>query len=213
LPIRQHIDRVLSDPQSFEIAEQRLRQLVSQQGQSISEQQLRQFIAQLQAYVQGTPDLLDACAQAAAQAGVGHVVLPVLDIAGQYFLQPMDSIPDHFGLYGLLDDAYATQTLLIQISNVYAQSTGVPLLPFNLAGASMIVRGIIGEPIASQLDAAVVQTVQGALIQNNLAQLQVYGAGLPFADSYGTGGPGSWGGTWEDEMSRIGAECGISINW
>jgi len=26
-------------------------------------------------------------------------------------------------------------------------------------------------------------------------------------------GTGSWGGTWEDEMSRTAASCGISINW
>ena len=86
----------------------------------------------------------------------------------------------------------------------------LPLLQIELDGDNAVVRAIIGEPLASTLDQDVATTIQTAIVQQQVSQL--YGQGTLNVGSR-TGGPGSWGGCVEDEIARLGAECGISINY
>ena len=211
--IRQKIAAAVGSQQGMELLAERLGQIGAEQGQEMSPEAIRQIVGVVRDYVESTPNLLEACAFAANQAGVGGFVMPILEVAAGYFMEPMDFIPDHFGLYGLLDDAYLTQNLLAQISGLYQQQTGMPLLPISLDGANQIVRGIIGEPLAGRLDQAVAQTIQTAIVQQSLGQLAAQPGTLDFSGYSPTGGPGSWGGCVEDEIARIGAECGISINY
>lgn len=208
--IRQHIALVLNDPGSTRAFERRLGQLAAQQGQKIPAEAIQRITTLAEGYVKSTADLLDTCAYASHQAGVGHVVLPLLEQAAQYFLHPADFIPDHLGLYGLLDDAYIVHNLLWKVSLLYQQHTGVPLLSISLEGPNQVVRNLIGEPLASRLDQIVHEAIQTALVQNTLLQLQQQRS-TTWDLSSRTGGPGSWGGTIEDEIARVGAELGISL--
>jgi hypothetical protein len=209
--IRSHIAQVLSVPNSDAVMRERIAQLSTGNGQALPAQAQAQIVAVVHGYVMGTVDLLDACADAAARAGVAQFVMPLLDLSGRYFLTPQDYVPDGLGLLGLLDDAYLARHLLAQISALYQQNTGIALIPVPLAADNTIVRALIGEPLASRLDQEVASTIQSAIVQANMSQM--YGTPQGLGVSSPTGGPGAWGGCVEDELARIGAECGISINY
>lgn len=211
--IRQQIAQSLVAPHSRQLFERRLQELAAQQGQRLDPEAVAGLTALVEQYVGETVDLIETCAVAADQAGIGSSITPVLKAAAQYFLTPHDYLPDHLGLYGLLDDAYLARSLIGQVSILYQQHTGVPLLPFDVHPFSGVVRALIGEPATMQLDQIVVSTIQQAVMQYQLNQMYAQRAGtLPMGMSR-TGGPGSWGGTWEDEFSRQAAELGISVNW
>ena len=210
--LRQQIATVLSLPHSREVFDERLQQIAGTQSQTLSQPAMDEFAGVAEQYVTETVGLLEACDYASNQASVGYLVSPMLNAAAQYFLNPQDFIPDNAGLYGLLDDAYLARTLIAQISDLYRQNVGVPLLPIDLHRDNQVIRSIIGEPVASQLDHAVASTLQAVIVQQNMASLYAQGSPLDIQGGSGTGGPGSWGGCVEDELARLGAECGISFN-
>jgi len=132
-------------------------------------------------YVEHAPALLEALETAARQAGVTQEVAPVLEAAENYFHQPMDFIPDQLGLTGLTDDAYVAHVLVQKVAEQYHQRTGRRLLPLpmDLAQANAMMRRLIGEPIASQLDNAVNQTFGAPMLQQVLQRLMQWNATLP----------------------------------
>lgn len=209
--IRRQISTVLGLAHSRDVFDRRLQEIAGTQSQTLSPAEIDEFAAVAEKYVRETVDLLEACDAASIHAGVAHLVGPMLNQAAQYFLDPQDFIPDAAGLYGMLDDAYLARTFIAAISDQYRQHTGVPLLPVDLRPDNLVVRAIIGEPVASQLDHAVATTLQQAIIQQSMSGLYAQGGPLRMQGSSRTGGPGSWGGCIEDEIARLGAECGISI--
>lgn len=122
--------------------------------------------------MRATVDLLLACDAAATAVGAGQFAAPILQTAAGYFLQPQDYIPDQQGPYGLLDDAYLACRFVAGVSQAYAAATGTPLLDMSLDARSSTVRAVIGEPLASQLDRDVQQTLHAAAAQVRLAQMQ-----------------------------------------
>ena len=208
--IRQQIAQALALPHSNQVFAERMREIASAQSLSLDDDAIAQYAALATNYIADTVDLLDACAFASQQVGVAQQVMPLLGLSEQYFLNTQDYIPDSYGLYGLLDDAYIAKSLLVQISAVFQQYTGYPLLNIALDGDNALVRVIIGEPLASTLDQEVANTLQNAIVQQQVNQMQ----GQHTLDvGSRTGGPGSWGGCIEDEIARLCAECGISINY
>ena len=208
--VRQQIAQALALPHSDKIFAERMREIASAQNLSLDDNAIAQYSELATRYVNDTADLLDACASASQQASVAQQVMPLLELSGQYFLTTQDYIPDNYGLYGLLDDAYIAKNLLVQISAMFQQYTGYPLLHIALDGDNALVRVMIGEPLASTLDQEVANTLQNAIVQQQVNQMQ----GQHTLDvGSRTGGPGSWGGCIEDEIARLGAECGISINY
>lgn len=147
---------------------------------SMTAQQQAECLLFVKAYVGETPDIMDAAFHAARQAGVLQTVQPVFDAAFQYWAEPHDYIPDHLGLMGLTDDAYLTRMFMETISNLHHQQAGGPLLGVDLGPPNRVMRHLIGEPIATQLDAAVGQTVAAQVIQASLQGLSAFTGGLNF---------------------------------
>jgi uncharacterized membrane protein YkvA (DUF1232 family) len=204
--IRDQIKRIFDTPGFDGVARQRIRELSG--AAALDPAKEDRLIGLLCQYVERAPQLLEACYGAAQQAGVANEAAPILEAAARYFLEPQDFIPDQMGLYGLLDDAYQSNRFVERTSELYQHYAGRPLLALDLSSMNAVARSVIGEPLASQLDQVVDTTVQSIAQQIQLlAQQRQQFQVSP------TGGPGAWGGTWEDEMSRTGAELGISINW
>ena len=132
-------------------------------------------------YIEYVPALLEATVAAAQKAGIAGQVLPILQAAEQYFLNPNDLIPDHLGLLGLMDDAYLTLSLIQAISRSYQQQSGTPLVSVDLSAANNSMRALIGEPLATQLDQGVIRTLQMQQIQQAIRQLTGFGATLPLS--------------------------------
>lgn len=157
-----------------------LTQHLAANGVSFTPQQQAECLGFIRAYVSETPDIMDAAYVAARQAGVLGSIQPIFDTAFQYWALGHDYIPDHLGLIGLTDDAYLTRMFLESISNLHRQQTGGPLLAVDLGPANRMMRGLIGEPLASQLDAVVGQTVAAQAIQVGMQQLAAFTGGLNF---------------------------------
>jgi len=204
--MRKQIADTFNSPGFDKFARQRLQEI--SEGSAIDQAREDRVVVLLREYVERAPQLLEACLDAAQRAGVANEAAPILEVAARYFLEPHDFIPDQLGLFGLLDDAYLTHKFVARTSELYQQFAGYPLLPLDLSPMNAVARSVIGEPLAGQLDHTVDQAIQTVLQQIQLLAQQRQQ--FQFSP---TGGPGAWGGTWEDEMARTGAELGISINW
>ncbi|VXC88881.1 conserved hypothetical protein [Pseudomonas sp. 8Z] len=107
------------------------------------------------AYIEEVPDVLDAAAEVAREAGIEDAIKPVLKIAEQFFQQPPALLAGHKGLAGLLDEAYLAHRLVEEVNDRYITYLGRPLIPLDTTRANLIVHRVIGEPFANQLDEAV----------------------------------------------------------
>ena len=82
------------------------------------------------AYIEQVPDVLDAAANVAREAGIEAQVKPVLKVAEQFFLQPPSLVEGHEGLDGLLDEAYLAHRLVEEVNDRYIAHLGEPLIPW-----------------------------------------------------------------------------------
>lgn len=200
-PLRNHIAAVRAQPDSDAALRQRLGEVLG----APDHPQRGQCEQALNAAIDAIPAILEQMSSASAQAGIGHLVAPLVQQVAGYFLEEQDLVTDRAGTLGLLDDAYLAHAFLLQVNVACLQGTGRPLLPVDPGPTVGVLREILGPQITGQLDAWVVQGVNQAVNQSQMEQLAALG-GSP------TGGPGAWGGSWEDEMRRTGAELGISFD-
>jgi uncharacterized membrane protein YkvA (DUF1232 family) len=106
--------------------------------------------------IESIPGFLARARQEADERGLQNVVGPLLDHAVQYFLQPMDLIPEMTqGLAGLLDDSY----LFIRVLQ-HLDKGPEPFLDWDLEYPAHFLRTLIGPDIARALDAIVMDAVQ-----------------------------------------------------
>lgn len=192
-------------------ADEALRQVLDQALGRSGHPQRAQCEQALNGAIDAIPAILEQLSAAAQQSEVAHLVGPLIEQVAQYFLSEQDLIPDHAGTLGLLDDAYLAHAFLHQVNVAYAAGTGHALLPFDAAPAIQVLRAVLGPQVSLQLDRLVAQGVGQAVAQSQFQQLKQWNGQFQGGRSR-TGGPGSWGGCWEDEMARMGAEIGISFN-
>lgn len=147
-------------------------------GASLTTQQQADCLAFVTAYVCETPDIMEAAFHAAQQAEVLRLVEPIFEAAIRYWVEPHNYIPDDLGLIGLVDEAYLTRLFMETISNLHQQQTGGPLLHIDLGPPNRVMRNLIGEPVATQLDAVVGHTVATQAVQTGIQQLSVFTGGL-----------------------------------
>lgn len=114
----------------------------------------------IQAYVERVPDMLEAAQAVANNAQLRPQLIPVLKVAEEFFLQPMDVISDtHRGLLLLLDEAYLAHRLVEEVNDRYVAHGGESLIPMNNTRANLIVHELLGEDYANRLDSAVFEAV------------------------------------------------------
>jgi uncharacterized membrane protein YkvA (DUF1232 family) len=157
-----------------------LRQFVQSRGGQLTTEQIKETVRFVEEYIRHAPALLQTLATVAQNAGVSHEMTPILAVAEQYFLAPLEFIPDHLGLLGLMDDAYLAHCLVQGASDNYRQRTGTPLLPLptDASTANQLIRALIGEPLASQLDMAVAASLATPAVQRALSQFPAFGSVL-----------------------------------
>lgn len=131
---------------------------------------LARFIA---AYIDQVPDILDAAAQVAREAGIEGQIKPVLKVAEEFFLHPPALMAGHDGLDGMLDEAYLAHRLVEEVNDRYITHLGQPLIPLDTTVANLIAHQLIGEPFANQLDEAVHHAVDGMLDESVFQQESV----------------------------------------
>src|SRR5690606_14825542 len=86
------------------------------------------------------PDMLEAAQAVANNAQLRPQLIPVLKVAEEFFLQPMEVISDtHRGLLLLLDEAYLAHRLVEEVNDRYVAHGGESLIPMNNTRANLIV--------------------------------------------------------------------------
>jgi len=98
--------------------------------------------------IESVPIFLARAAQEARHRQMVKTVQPVLDHAEQYFLRPVDLIPEMTqGLAGLLDDTYLVLRVLQNLDK-----GPEPFLDWDLDFPVAFLRGLVGEEIGRKLD-------------------------------------------------------------
>jgi uncharacterized membrane protein YkvA (DUF1232 family) len=142
-------------------------------GVRVTELQVKKIIDFVTEYIEHAVALMMIIEETAAMSGAQPDVQPILDVTEDYFLAPDDIIPDHYGLVGLLDDAYLTHRLLEAISDRYKSQAGKSLLPIDAHETNTFIKRLIGEPFVSILDEHVATTLDGLSEKQNINQILV----------------------------------------
>jgi len=142
-------------------------------GVRLTEFEVEKVIGFVTEYIEHAPTLMMIIEESAAKHGARPDVQPILDATEGYFLAADDIIPDHYGLVGLLDDAYLTHTLMEAISDRCKSQTGKSLLPIEAHEINTFIRSLIGEPFVSLLDEHVSTTLDGLSGEQNMNQMLV----------------------------------------
>lgn len=174
------IERILAQIEDSKIVEQQtgvlhraVVNLVALNGVSVSEVETEKLVEFVTEYIEHAPAMMMIIEEAAAMNGAQPDVQPVLDATEDYFLSPDDIIPDHYGLVGLLDDAYLTHTLMEAISDKYKSQFGQSLLPIEAHQINRFIRRLIGEPFVSMLDEHVSTTLDRLSDEQDMNQTLV----------------------------------------
>lgn len=115
--------------------------------------------------IESIPIFLARARQEADERSLTTMVGPLLNTAEQYFLQPLDLIPEMTqGLAGLLDDSY----LFIRVLQ-HLDKGPEPFLDWDLEYPAQFLRTLVGPDISRQLDAIVIDAMQQ--IQAHLNEL------------------------------------------
>lgn len=165
-----------------------IRTIAQRNGAQLSEQEVEKIVAFVKLYIQLVPQYLSQGIGAAQQAGLSQEIAQMGSALEAYWFQREDLIPDHLGLLGVMDDAYASLFLLQSLSDYCKQTIGQPLIPIDLTSSNQFIRKLIGEPAATTLDQQVIATITQSLVEQMASRIAMnglfMGAGAPgFAPS------------------------------
>jgi hypothetical protein len=158
-----------------------IREFGRQNGVRPAKAQVDQTVDWVRQYIEHVPIYLEQAQTAGECLGLAAEIGQMLGELEAYWFEANDLVPDHLGLQGLADDAYATLILLQGMSD-YCQSTfSRPLLTDNLRDANKNMRLLLGEPVASILDQRVGITIGNAMLHRVLGQIVNTGFIFPSA--------------------------------
>ncbi len=122
-------------------------------------------------YIDQAPYMMKVAWTAAGNIGLENEMEQILGVVQSYWEQDDDIIPDKLGVIGLLDDAYCSLCTFQAISDHFQLQTGKYLFPDDLSAANRIMRRIIGEPYASELDKLVLNTMRESRAVESMKRL------------------------------------------
>jgi uncharacterized membrane protein YkvA (DUF1232 family) len=175
--IRQMIaDAVREDARTGRLASV-LVQMARGNGRTVAPEDVANEVEFIRNYVEGVPGWLETLDAEATKAGMAPAVAPVLQAALQYFLEGCDFIPDHLGLIGLVDDAYLALRM-VEVANEHAaKQVGRKLVDVELGAVNSVIRTLIGDQMAGQLEAMVAGASEQTWFKNLLTNLSIDAAG------------------------------------
>jgi uncharacterized membrane protein YkvA (DUF1232 family) len=171
--IRTHIEEGKIIEQQSGVLHRAVVNLAKLNGDRVTETQVKKIIDFVTDYIEHAPALMMVIEETAAMSGAQPDVQPILNVTEDYFLAPDDIIPDHYGLVGLLDDAYLTHRLMEAISDRYKSQTGMSLLPIDVHATNTFIRRLIGEPFVSILDEHVASTLDDLSERQNINRILI----------------------------------------
>jgi hypothetical protein len=146
-----------------------LESYIRQRAPGMSEPKIQETAEVALEIIESIPIFLARASQEARSRKMVRTVQPVLDHAEQYFLRPMDLIPEMtMGLAGLLDDTYLVLRILQNLDR-----GPEPFLDWDLEFPLAFLRGLVGREIGSKLDTLSVAAMEEVSQQLSLVWEQV----------------------------------------
>jgi hypothetical protein len=158
-----------------------VKEAARQRGNTPTKEAVRGVVAFVREYAEHVPLFMEQAASAAQQLGLSSEMGQLLQELESYWFEADDLIPDHLGLVGLADDAYATLFLLQGLSEYCQKTFGRLLLAQDLTAANQAMRGFIGDPGVSILEQRAGVTLANAMMQRLLGQISAGGVAFPSA--------------------------------
>ena len=125
----------------------------------------REFVVE---YINHVPTFIAAVSFAAKDAGIDDYVRPFLEVATNYFLEPVNVNLAEEGLEALMQQAYLSHRLIEEVNDQYIVRAGIPLIPMDITKANIIVHQLIGETLANSLDEVVEETAKQMTAQDSV---------------------------------------------
>ncbi len=160
-----------ADPHAAVELQELLTAVAERQGAEPTEAELAHGASFIYNYIEQIPYMLTVAWTSAKNVGLEAEIKSILVMVESYWLEDNDVIPDSMGIIGLLDDAYCSLLSMQTLSDYYQLQSGKFLFPDDLTVANGIMRKIIGEPYATELDTIVAKAVQDAHIKDAVKQL------------------------------------------
>jgi hypothetical protein len=163
--IKKIIADQFADPLSVVDLNELLSAVAERAGASPTELELAHGSSFICNYMEQVPYLLTVAWTSARNVGLEVEMQSILSMVESYWLEDEDVIPDHLGIFGLLDDAYCSLSSLQTLSDLYRMQSGKFLFPDDLTAANKIMAKIIGEPFITELDEIVSKAVDEAHVK------------------------------------------------
>lgn len=139
----------------------KLEDFIRQMAPTATDQEVTDAASVAVEVVETVPLLLARAAQAAEQRGLKVVVMPLLEHAARYFVNPIDLIPEMTqGLAGLLDDTYLALRILENLNR-----GADPLFDADFQEPLRFLKRLVGREISRKLDAASIFALQDVSTQ------------------------------------------------
>ena len=163
--IKDMITAQFSDPHAATDLQELLSVVAEREGAKPDHTQLARGASFIYSYIEQVPYMLTVAWTSAKSVGLEAEIKSILTMVVSYWIEDDDVIPDSLGIIGLLDDAYCSLLSMQTMSDFYQLQTGKFLFPDDLTAANSIMRKIIGEPYATELDNIVSKGVLDANIK------------------------------------------------
>jgi len=156
-----------------------IREAAEKKGDTLGEAEVARGVDFVVRYVRAVPPLLRE-AQATSKGTFAEAKMDrMVQAAAAYWSADDDVIHDDEGLFGILDDAYCTVSLLLALSARFEAEAGQRLVAADLAGPTDMVRQLLGPSNAGRLDAYVVEALSDASVGELLASLAEHAVPTP----------------------------------
>ena len=163
--IEQIIATQFADPHAAVELQELLLVVADREGAKPNDEEVARGASFVYSYVEQVPYLLTVAWTSAKTVGLDAEFESILSMIESYWIEDNDVIPDSLGIIGLMDDAYCSLLSMQTLSDYYQLQTGKYMFPDNLTAANQIMRKIIGEPYATELDNIVTKAVHNAKVK------------------------------------------------
>lgn len=120
-------------------------------------------------YIEHVPNFIEAITDIAKSTKIEEHTSPLLRIATDYFLRSPKTIENPESLEGLFKASYLAHRLLEEINDRFIVLCGAPLAPMDMTRANIIAHEIIDEPLANDLDQAVLFSAEILLNEHHFS--------------------------------------------
>jgi uncharacterized membrane protein YkvA (DUF1232 family) len=155
--------------------------IAERHGRLVDGNEISLAVRFVSSYISQAPYMMKVAWTAGRSIGLESEMDRILHAVQSYWEQHDDIIPDNLGMIGLLDDAYCSLCTLQAVSDHFQLQTGKYLFPDDLSAANRIMRKIIGEPYASDLDKLVMTTMRESRVVESMKKLASHEKQLDFA--------------------------------